>query len=93
MRFGSALLVCAVALTACHKDADEDLRKSTRSWRASLALVQSEETKKNVSAKYVKQVGELASKSLSKEIKKPEIKPETRRDAEAVIKLANEASQ
>jgi len=41
----------------------------------------------------VKQVGELASKSLSKEIEKPDIKPDTRRDAEAVIKLANEAAQ
>lgn len=93
MRCASALLVCAVALTACHKDADEDLRKSSRSWRETLALVQSEEAKKNVSATYVKQVGELATKSLSKEIGKPDIKPDTRRDAEAVIELANEAAK
>ena len=86
----SALLVCCLG---CKQDADSQLQKSARSWRGSIELAQAEEKKHNVSAKYVKQVGELASKSLSKELNKPDIKPETRREAEAVVALANEASK
>jgi len=95
-RAASALVCCvlsAVCCLRCKQDADEQLQKSARSWRSSLALVQAEEKEHNVPAKYVKQVGELASKNLSKELKQPDIKPETRHDAEAVVVLANEASK
>ena len=86
-------LLTAVCCLACNKDADEQLRKSAQSWRNTLALVQTEEAKHDVSKKYVKQVAKLASKSLSKELNKPDIKPETRREAEAVVVLANEAAK
>lgn len=86
-------LLAAVCCLNCSKDADEHLRKSAQSWRNTLALVQTESRKRNVPAKVVKQVGELASKSLSTELKQPDIKPETRRDAEAVVALANEAAK
>jgi hypothetical protein len=91
------LLVCcllsAVCCLRCNKDADEQLRKSAESWRSTLVLVRAEERKHNVSATVVKQVAELASKSLSKELKEPDLKPETRREAEAVVVLANEAAK
>lgn len=87
-----ALLLLALLTTACQKDADEELQKSVRSWRSTLVLVQREEAKHNVSAKYVKQVAELASKSLGKEIGNPDVKKETRRDAEAVVEAANRIS-
>jgi hypothetical protein len=58
-------------LAACHKDADEELRKAEqRSWRSTLELVASEEAKHNVPPVYVKQVREVAAKSLSKEREK-----------------------
>jgi translation initiation factor 2B subunit (eIF-2B alpha/beta/delta family) len=85
-------LVLALLATACQKDADEELQKSVRSWRSTLELVQREEAKHDVSAKYVKQVAELASKSLEKEIKNPDVKAETRRDAEKVVEAANKIS-
>ena len=91
-RAAEALLSLALLITACHKDADEELQKSTRSWRSTLELVQREEAKHNVSPKYVKQVAELASKSLEKEIKNPEVKKETRREAEEVVEAANKIS-
>gem|GEM_PF-3417933 len=92
VRAAGALLVLALLTTACQKDADEELQKSVRSWRSTLELVQREEAKHDVSAKYVKQVAELASKSLEKEIKNPDVKAETRRDAEKVVEAANKIS-
>jgi len=91
VRAAGALLVLAL-LTACGKDADEELQKSVRSWRSTLELVQREEAKHDVSAKYVKQVAELASKSLGKEIRNPEVKAATRREAEKVVQAANRIS-
>lgn len=87
-----ALLFLALLTTACQKDADAELQKSVRSWRSTIVLVQREEAKHNVSAKYVKQVAELASKSLENEIKNPDVKKETRRDAEAVVEAAKRIS-
>jgi hypothetical protein len=66
VRAVSALLLSCVLLAACHKDADEELRKAERSWQATLALVQAEEQKHNVPPIYVKQVREAAAKSLAK---------------------------
>jgi hypothetical protein len=66
VRAGSALLFACVLLAACHKDADEELRKAERSWRATLELVQAEEQKHNVPPIYVKQVREVAAKDLAK---------------------------
>ena len=92
VRGADALLVLALLTAACNKDADEELRKSARSWRSTLELVQREQARHDVPPKYVKQVAELASKSLGKELKNAELKPETRRDAEAVIVAANKIS-
>lgn len=86
-------LLSAVCCLNCNKDADEQLHKSAQSWRNALVLVQAEQRKHNVPAKVVKQVGELASKSLSKALQQPDLKPETRREAEAVVVLADEAAK
>jgi len=93
VRGAEALLVFVLLTAACNKDADEELQKSARSWRSTLELVQREQAKHSVPAKYVKQVGELASKSLEKELKNPDVKPETRREAQAVITAANKISE
>jgi hypothetical protein len=64
-RCSCALLLFAL-LAACHKDAAEERRKSLRSWRSTLELVQSEEKKHNVPPVYVKQVRELAAEKAGK---------------------------
>lgn len=93
VRAAEALLLSTLLLAACGKqDADEELQKSARSWRNTLELAQHEQAKHNVSAKYVKQVAELASKSLEKDIKNPDVKPETRHEAEKVVEEANKIS-
>ena len=91
-RFAEALLLSTLLLSACKQDADEELRKSVRSWRGSIELAQREQAKQNVSPKYVKQVAKLASKSLGKAIADPAVKPDTRRSAEEVVEAADKIS-
>ena len=91
-RVAEALLLSTLLLSACKQDADEELRKSVRSWRSSLELAQREQAKHNVPPKYVQQVAKLASKSLGTQIGDPEVKTETRRSAEEVVEAANRIS-